>query len=84
MLRNEEEIYNKLDSVVGRCPVGHVLIVLGNFNAENAETGEDANSVSVPTALEPGTVTASFSLSLRALGDSGLGVPGSRDRFRAG
>ena len=37
-LRDKEEFYHKLDSVVGRCPAGDVLVVLGDFNAE---TGSD-------------------------------------------
>ena len=37
-LRDKEQFYHKLDSVVGRCPTGDVLVVLGDFNAE---TGSD-------------------------------------------
>ena len=85
-MESKEQFYHKLDSVVGRCPAGDDLVVQGDFNAE---TGSDRAGYELclgphGPALEPRMVTASFSLSLRSEGDSGLGVPGSRDRFRAG
>ena len=37
-LRDREHFYQKLNSVVGRCPTGDALVVLGDFNTE---TGND-------------------------------------------
>ena len=37
-LEDKEQFYFRLDSVVGRCPAGDVLVILGDFNAE---TGSD-------------------------------------------
>ena len=33
-LRDKELFYQKLDTMVGICPTGDVLVVLGDFNAE--------------------------------------------------
>ena len=39
-----DEFYHKLDSAVGRCPTGDVLVML-----RLAEIGQETNRVSVPT-----------------------------------
>ena len=55
-LEDKEWLHHKLDSVVGRCPAGNVLVTLGDFKVETISDRAEYESCIGPHGLRPRNV----------------------------